>query len=330
MEIPIKSGLIQDEVDSRDILLGSVVGDIPLPSKYDVLEGITKIKIEDQNGSSSCVAQAGSKYAEVLNFKETSEWMDLSAKFAYSRIHFDIGGARLRDFCKLLTDTGICPEYLDPSYPSDENRMRIVDNDPMVLDSAKVYKCKSYVGVPTNLDLFKRAIYAGNGLFTGSNVSQGGWGFDAVRNSGGYVRPPITGETWDGHAIYIHAYDDELQRFSFINSWSASWGINGKGYFRYSDVGWLFYGWTIVDAPNNLINQAKDMYNLIRDPNKPSEVYALTGQVIRHIANLQTLKLGDTEPDRYWVWEGKDIPVALKIDWDKYALADEIHLDPKD
>jgi C1A family cysteine protease len=330
MEIPKFSGFLPDPIDLRDIPLGLAIGDITLPFKYDALEGMT-LKVEDQNGSSSCVAQTFSKYAEVLNSYETHQFADLSAKFIYSRIYLPTtGGAYLRDACKVLTNLGVSPEYLDPSYPATEERMRQIETEPMVLSSAKVYKAKSYVQVVNDLSELKKAIYSGKGIGIGANVGQIGWGYQAVKNNGGYVTMPQSGEEYGGHAFYIHAYDDENQRFTLLNSWSKNWGLDGHAYLRYNDVGWLYSGWTIVDAPNDLINTAKDMYNLIRNPNKPTEVYALTGNIVRHIANLQTLKLGDKEPDRFWKWEGVEIPTAILNDWNTYMETDEIHIDPKD
>jgi len=79
-----------------------------------------------------------------------------------------------------------------------------------------------------------------------------------------------------------------------------------------------------------LTKKNNDMYTLIRHPEKTGEVYALKGNVVRHIANFQTLQLGDKEPDRFWIWNKAEISIATASDWSKYIEADEIHLDPKD
>src|SRR3990167_3190658 len=49
--------------------------------------------IKNQDGSSSCVGQGWSYYAEALNFKETGIFTPLSPKFIYSRIFLPGGGA---------------------------------------------------------------------------------------------------------------------------------------------------------------------------------------------------------------------------------------------
>lgn len=72
------------------------------------------------------------------------------------------------------------------------------------------------------------------------------------------------------------------------------------------------------------------MYTLIRHPDKFNEVYILKDRAIRHIVNLETLKQGDKEPNRLWVWEGSNIPQATAGDWATYTEGAEILLLPKD
>lgn len=76
--------------------------------------------------------------------------------------------------------------------------------------------------------------------------------------------------------------------------------------------------------------QPQDMYNLIRHPVNFGEVYAEKNKVVRHIANGFTLASGDKEPDRQWVWEGKEIPQVSQETWNTFQVADEVHYDPKD
>jgi C1A family cysteine protease len=56
-----------------------------------------------------------------------------------------------------------------------------------------------------------------------------------------------------GHAVAIVGYDDNAQKFKFINSWGASWNGNGYGWLPYSFItnAWLGMGaYVLIDGPN--------------------------------------------------------------------------------
>lgn len=82
---------------------------------FSVEERAGKLKVDHQNGSSSCVAQAWSKYQEVLEAIEGIK-VDLSAKDIYSRIFQPQGGAYIMDGAKLLVNRGVVKESINPSY----------------------------------------------------------------------------------------------------------------------------------------------------------------------------------------------------------------------
>lgn len=98
------------------------------------------------------------------------------------------------------------------------------------------------------------------------------------------------------------------------------------------------YGTKLADdwAVNLVSNDM--LYVLIKNPNKPSEIYAKKGIAIRHIANMQSLILGSQDPDKLWdlpVDENNKpnlalIPTDSSNNWPTYQESSEIHLDPKD
>jgi len=45
-----------------------------------------------------------------------------------------------------------------------------------------------------------------------------------------------TGQLRGGHCYVVVGYDPATQLFKILNSWSASWGINGRAYLHYSSV----------------------------------------------------------------------------------------------
>lgn len=337
---PGQHGCKPDLLDTRDIPLSAIpplFAPEELPASYTD-PAFAALKVEDQNGSSSCVGQTFSKYAEALDYYDNEHNpADLSAKFLYSRIALPGGGAYLRDACKVLSEQGCAPEALDPSYPADEARMTAKATAPEVVSGALRYKIRSFALVPNTVPDIKRGIFEGHAVGIGSNVNGNGWGYNAVKNRRGFVTMPKPDETYGGHAYLLIGWDDTKTcpdgtkgAFRGRNSWGTGWGLNGDFWLSYSDVSYLFTGWTIVDLPDELIDNARTLYQLVRDPNNPKEVYAVAGTVARHIANRQTLELGNAEPDRYWVVPAGDIPTMPLAEWQTITKAAEVHLDPAD
>lgn len=248
-------GCIPDVPDERDYQYEQMFGAIPLPEQYNIFDEIGGVKVEHQGGSSSCVGQAWSKYAEVLNYFDEKQKKDLSAKFIYSRIFQPQGGASIRDGANTVVDVGACREEIDPSYengnPPSEQYIRQVNLSPEAYNDAIRYKSKAYATIATrDIEAIKQAIYQNKGVVSGFIGDNIGWNaFDGV------VRPPTTSNTW-GHAVYLCGWKkiDGKDYIIILNSWSANWGDKGFGYIHpdyWSNVGWSFNLWTLLDNPNN-------------------------------------------------------------------------------
>ncbi len=341
--MPTENGWHPDPLDTRDISIEEVLGaPQSLPAEYDVINeklgGVFRVK--DQQSSLSCVGQTFAELKQILDSIDLDKSVDLSAVFIYSRIYLARvgGGAFLRDAAQLLIDTGVCEEILNKSNPIDETTARIVNSSQTVLENARKYKAKGFVTVSPNVNVIKQAILNGNGMATSSNITQSGWGGNAVKNNGGFVKMPQPGEAVQGHAYLFTGWSDSRQAFQLLNHWSELWGIKGRAWLRYSDIGWLGNGWTILDIPTGLLDARRNMYNLRRHPSSPNEVFAVSGNVWRHITNFQTLELGNKEPDRYWIvplnssgdLDPNLIPVASQDEMATMVEADEILILPKD
>jgi len=263
MEIDIKQfgrGALRDTPDARDFQYQKICR-APLP--FDWKKGVDieweigdKLKIENQNGSSSCVGQAWAKYAEVLEMIENDNFIDLSAKDIYQRIYAPQGGAEIRLGGKCLVSLGVNKEIDVSSYengnPPSENFMRtFTGGNP---EQARVFSAKSYATVPaSSIDYIACIIRDNLGCVSGFNGDNAGWG-------GAFVKPPKTVE-W-GHAVYFTGAKliNGKKYIKFINSWSDKWGDNGFGYFAEDYLSNMFSLWTLVDN-NNLIFNPKKMTN---------------------------------------------------------------------
>ena len=258
-------GAVEDEKDERDYIYEDVCGEgrpVDWSQPFDI-EHKTRslLKVELQNGSSSCVGQAFAYYAEVLEMLENNKYTDLSARDIYSRIHLPNGGAYLRDGAKQLVKRGVCEERLAPSYdkgkPPSETFMRKIPEGTE--DNARIYTAKSYAKIQGNNDINKMAeiIRDNNGCVSGVRGSNQGW-WKAT------PRPPKKGEKVWAHALFFTGYKQAAGKryISFINSWGLKWGNAGRGWLSedYFNKYWLFSAWTLVDN-KNIIN--KDMRYVI-------------------------------------------------------------------
>lgn len=300
-----KTGAYPDPADPRDYKAEEIMGVAKYPTfeqGYSVENEIGKLKIEDQGQSGSCVSQAFSKYAEVLNLFETKKFTDLSARDIYSRIYLPQGGAYLRAGAKTLVKHGDAEERLVPSYmngnPPTEDFMRQKVDTPIVLDNAAIYRAKAYARIYTHdINTVAQAIYLNHGVATGATGSNQGW-------ATGNVRPPKAGEDTWGHAIYCAGYGiDGLGKYiEFINSWSVTWGFAGRGRIHedYFASGKIFSLWTLVDLPNTM--QAKLIHKDLGD----KKIWA----VIRD--------------KRYWVLDPETLDRGSVIwgDWSQVKMED--------
>ena len=279
--IPQNPGFYPDKEDTRDyqyddfVAAAADVPEIDWDEGFDIERdlGIT-LKRESQNGSSSCVAQSVSSYAEVLNYVDTKKRVELSARDLYSRIHIPRGGAYLRDGVKTVVKRGISLESLVPSYdegrPPSEEFMRVQSSTVEADQVALKYKGKSYYAVAAGIDRFARAIKDGHGLLMGFTGSNPAW-------SNQDVRPPKDGENKWGHAVYGVGYGKKNGKkyIKFLNSWSEGWGDNGCGYVYedYFKSEKVFSGWVLIDQPNkkedsmrHVIDKNKDQWLVSDDP----------------------------------------------------------------
>jgi hypothetical protein len=287
MEKKIKSGAIRDELDKRDLIYektlgaGEIITAKEWEDGYDI-ENVLGIKLNpnDQSSSYSCVGQAFSKYAAVLDFIETKTWDEHSAKAIYSQITLGYGkGAYLRDGAKLIVDWGSIFENIVKSYKNDgtTDETFMIDKSwitPEIIEMAEVLQSKEYRLITgLGIDYFARAIKDGFGMVAGvEGTDNGTW-----RST--YPVPPTLdthqNKLW-GHAIFCGKFriKDGKKQIGFLNSWGKIAGENGwqwlgEEWFA-NDNRFIFNPWVLIDRPNNLINNMV----FLKEKNSPN-IYAI-------------------------------------------------------
>ena len=258
------TGCVPQPEDKRDYKMSLGSGSFDWNTGYDVEADLTamwskpfQMTTEDQDGSSSCVGQASSMYASVLNYVEKGKWEKLSARDIYSWIYLLYGGAYLRDSMSRIVEFGLLPEKECPSYengqpPSEvfmRNRFKEVPQfTNMVRDLTKSVE---YVSVPTSIDEFAKAITLHKGMILGVRGDNNGTWFSE------FPVPP-TKSTW-GHALYACRAKmiNGKKYIGFKNSW-GNVGVNG---FQWLGEEWfntnnVFDGWILFDRGNQVDREA--------------------------------------------------------------------------
>ena len=299
-------GAFEDRIDERDrpydeLLMGAPI--IDWDKGYNVEDELKKqfgveLNVEDQNGSLSCVGQAWSKYAEVLNIVETKGHTDLSAKSIYEQIFLPAGGAYLRDGAKVIVKGGVATEEDLPSYeiimntqgtailaknPPNEEFMRKPTITDAIREKMKVYKALEYRSIGSaQADLLAHAIMNNWGGVGGARGDNAGWRQYPVQ------KPQTPGGDW-GHAFYWTGFgrEERGRYFDFLNFWGKFWGKNGRGrmYFEEYDMPNNTFGiWTLVDLPN--FNNNSTAMKTIKTDSSP-HIYLVSAD------NKSKIKLAD-------------------------------------
>ena len=112
------------------------------------------VKVQNQDGSSSCMAQAGTLCLGINNYFEEGIYKRFSPRPVYARRRNKSGlGMYADDLGDLLVGQGAIFEDLVPSDGMNETEInKLEDYLPSYDIVSKIYRAKSYVYVPKNID----------------------------------------------------------------------------------------------------------------------------------------------------------------------------------
>lgn len=132
-------------------------------------------------------------------------------------------------------------------YPYDPAATVCPPIPPGELNKYTGFTIDGYERVDTfNLDDVKGKLAEGHPVMISTAVDDDFQGFHGPRGLGAWDVGPLDLQTWKRwHAITLVGYDDALQTFKFINSWSPEWGDDGYARMTYSSFrnrvreGWI-------------------------------------------------------------------------------------------
>jgi hypothetical protein len=133
--------------------------------------------IKNQDGSSSCVAQATSKLLGIHEVVEGREYKNLSPKFIYTRrSNYPSGGMWFHNALEIACRDGACKEDLLPSDMTGESFMNDKSQEsPECSVDALVYKAKNYIALPINIDTIAEVMSQGYGVLLGFRFDYDEW-----------------------------------------------------------------------------------------------------------------------------------------------------------
>lgn len=189
-----------------------------------------KLPVKDQGLSSSCGGQTASSLESVNEAFLTKQFIERSAKDAYSHTFYPEGGTTSPRLESLMIHRGIAFESFVPSYdhgqPPSEAYMTHVDDSPEITANANKSIDTASVSVDyTNFDSMATAIRDLKGValaLVGEN--NGSW-------RSPFPKPPADGGDW-GHFVYcVGAVTLNGKRYiKILNSWGLQTGENGFQY----------------------------------------------------------------------------------------------------
>ena len=204
-----------------------------LPARVDLRPHMTAV--EDQQQTSSCVANATAGAYEYLVKRHQDEPYDVSRLFLYYNGRREEGddiedaGMRIEDAIAGLKDHGACSEE---TWPFDEDQ---VNEEPSkeAYDEAAAFVIQDVQVVPTDLDAWKQALAEGYPIIFGISLFKS---FDKHRKPGLVPMPSsneVSREKHGGHAMLCVGYSDADDVFIVRNSWGTDWGDEGYCYIPF-------------------------------------------------------------------------------------------------
>lgn len=132
--------------------------------------------IQNQDGSSSCVAQATAKLLAIHEVKEGKEYLQLCPKYIYTRrANYPSGGMWLPNALEIACKEGTCPEYDMPCDSKGESFMNDKSELAICKEHAPKYKGKAYFEIVGGIDEVAKVLEQGYGVLLGARFDYDEW-----------------------------------------------------------------------------------------------------------------------------------------------------------
>lgn len=219
-----------------------------LPSVID--HRVNQSPVKDQGGRGTCVSHASMGLLEAYAHIED----DLSEQYTHYKFNEFLGSPQNQDSGLKTTDAApflarndgrICLERDWPYIPNQDTINGMVANGTYAPPQAAVNNQRFGVGNYKIIEdnglageSIKNTRYLEALLFQGYNIVFGCFASWDDKDNNGILEPLLDSNGKPvgkaGHAMLIVGYNRTDQYFIVKNSWAATWGHNGYGYFSYN------------------------------------------------------------------------------------------------
>lgn len=180
--------------------------------------------IKNQDGSSSCVGQAVAKLLGIHEVIEGRSYKDLSPKFIYTRrANYPSGGMYLPNALEIACKAGSCLESL---MPSDMQGEAYMNDKSQETDGCKanalLYKGKSYVTLPIDIDKIAEVLAQGYGVLLGMTFDYDEW------TDYPQINPTSKNKCRHGIAAVDFGLKDGVKVLAIDDSWGPGYGRGGQ------------------------------------------------------------------------------------------------------
>lgn len=200
--------------------------------------------IGDQAQQGSCVAWASgfaarAYYASVVEHRDITDPKNVpSPGFIYDVVHQPgtaespcNGGSDPADALELFKHGVMSLADFPYDGRDDASACPTLSQDQVAKGTD--FKIAGYEQMKT-WDQVKSELAQGNPVLVGADLDDGFHALHGPQGGGIWNSGPIDPKApYSGHEFTLIGYDDQLQEFKFINSWSAEWGDNGFGRLSY-------------------------------------------------------------------------------------------------
>lgn len=219
-----------------------------LPAVIDHRVGQSPVK--DQGGRGACVSHASMGLLEAyahINDNLSEQYTHYKFNEFLNRPHNEDSGLKTTDAAPFLarTDGRVCLETQWPYIPNQDTINAMVANGTYAPPQAAVSNQSFGIGAykiiedkGLNGESIKNTRYLEALLYQGYNIVFGCYASWDDKDNNGVLDPLLDSNgnplSNAGHAMLIVGYNRTEQYFIVKNSWAATWGHSGYGYFSYT------------------------------------------------------------------------------------------------
>lgn len=221
-------------------------GDVPLNWIEYNEKNLKSYIIQNQDGSSSCVAQGTSKLLAMHEVLEGRGYTQLCPKFIYTRrANYPDGGMWLPNALSIACAYGTCEEKLMPCDNQGETFMNNLSEPNGVISNAAKFKGKFYFEITGGIDKIAEVMEQGYGVLLGARFDYDEW----VEVP--FVNPASLKKVGHGFAAVDYCLYNGEKALVVEDSWGPQYGKGGRRILTESFIkARVFYAGYITSLPN--------------------------------------------------------------------------------